>query len=80
MRGEHELDEEVDGPPIESTRSIMTPYGEQDENGTDLSLIRSLFRLTPAERLLCGDRARRDALQLLTYGRRHRKGLASADR
>ena len=48
-------------------------YGEQDENGVDLSMIRELLRLTPAERLRRADRARRDALRLLEYGRRHRQ-------
>ena len=48
-------------------------YGEQDENGVDLSLIRSNLRLTPEERLLQGDRARYGALELREYGRRHRE-------
>lgn len=46
-------------------------YGEQDENGVDLSLIRANLRLTPEERLLQGDHARRGALQLREYGKRH---------
>ena len=57
--------------PIDSTRSIQTAYGEQDENGTDLSLIRSLLTLSPEERLLAMDHARRSALELMEYGRRH---------
>jgi hypothetical protein len=48
-------------------------YGEQDENGVDLSLIRENLKLTPEERLLQGDRARRSALELLEYGRQHRQ-------
>jgi len=48
-------------------------YGEQDENGTDLSLIRSNLRLSPAERLLEGDRACDGTLRLMEYGRRQRK-------
>lgn len=59
--------------PISSTRSIHTPYGEQDENGTDLSLIRWLLTLSPAERLMWGDRARDDALRLQEFGRRQRQ-------
>ena len=51
-------------------------YGEQDENGVDLSLIRMNLRLTPAERLRRGDRARRDALRLLEYGRGSREKRA----
>lgn len=56
--------------PIESTKSIMTPYGEQDENGTDLSLIRSLLKLTPAERLRRMDAATTSALRLRSNARR----------
>jgi len=48
-------------------------YGEQDENGVDLSLIRANLKLTPRERLLRGDRARQSALRLLEYGRRKRE-------
>ena len=48
-------------------------YGEQDEQGVDLSLIRENLKLTPRERLLRGDRARRSALRLLEYGRRQRE-------
>jgi len=48
-------------------------YGEQDENGVDLSLIRENLKLSPKERLLRGDRARRSALRLLEYGRRQRE-------
>jgi hypothetical protein len=51
-------------------------YGEQDANGVDLSLIRENLKLTPRERLLRGDRARRSALQLLEYGRRQREETA----
>jgi hypothetical protein len=39
-------------------------YGEQDENGVDLSLIRENLKLTPTERLRKLDRARR----LARYG------------
>jgi hypothetical protein len=45
----------------------MTPYGEQDDNGVDVSLIRANLRLSPLERLRRGDRATTDALRL----RRH---------
>jgi hypothetical protein len=47
-------------------------YGEQDENGIDLSLIRAALKLSPKERLRRGDKARRDALRLMQYGRRQR--------
>jgi hypothetical protein len=55
-------------------------YGEQDENGVDLSLIRENLKLTPEERLLRGDRARRGALELLEYGRRQREENAWRER
>jgi len=61
------MDEEEE---ITSRQSIMTPYGEQDENGTDLSLIRHLLRLTPLERLRVGDRATSDMLRLRKHARR----------
>jgi hypothetical protein len=48
-------------------------YGAQDENGVDLSLIRENLKLTPEERLLKGDRARRAAMEQLEIGRRHRE-------
>ncbi|MHC4234007.1 MAG: hypothetical protein ACYSUQ_02725 [Planctomycetota bacterium] len=50
-----------------------TYYGEQDENGVDLSLIRENLRLSPTERVRRADKARRDALRLLEYGRRNRE-------
>jgi hypothetical protein len=47
-------------------------YGEQDENGVDLSLIRANLDLSPEERLLKGDHCRRGALELRKYGELHR--------
>jgi hypothetical protein len=47
-------------------------YGEQDENGVDLSLIRSILELTPEQRLLQGDQGRFSALELRKYGELHR--------
>lgn len=55
-------------------------YGEQDENGIDLSLIRENLKLTALERIRKGDAARRQALLLLEYGRRHRKNAVRANR
>ncbi|MGD0389824.1 MAG: hypothetical protein ABSC42_12820, partial [Tepidisphaeraceae bacterium] len=56
----------------EYLRRLKDPrwYGEQDENGVDLSLIRENLKLTPEERLLKGDRARRGAIALRESGRR----------
>ena len=56
--------------PITSTRSIHTPYGEQDENGTDLSLIRQLLSLTPQERLRRMDAATTEMLYIREHARR----------
>jgi hypothetical protein len=66
--------------PITSTRSIQTPYGEQDENGTDLSLIRSLLAMTPLERVRAGDRARRSAVWLRQHARRQPQERSGTDR
>lgn len=53
-------------------------YGEQDENGVDLSLIRENLKLSPAERLAKGSRARKNALKLREIGEQARtKGNAS---
>ena len=68
MHGD-EFDSDLDVP-IESTRSIQTPYGEQDENGTDLSLIRANLRLSPLDRLRQGDAATTAALRIRNYARR----------
>ncbi len=59
----------------ELSRSKLLDYGEQDENGIDLSLIRANLRLTPLERLRRGDVARRRALEFMEYGRRHRQEI-----
>lgn len=55
-------------------------YGEQDENGIDLSLIRENLRLTPLERIRQGNQAREQALRLLEYGRIHRQDAVRKDR
>jgi hypothetical protein len=51
-------------------------YGEQDENGVDLSLIRRLLTLTPTERVRLGEEARASTLRLMEIGRRHREEQA----
>ena len=55
-------------------------YGEYDENGVDVSLLRYMLSLSPLERLQAMDRAARDALILMEYGRRHREAQAARDR
>lgn len=63
----------MDGPTHKSPQATAADYGEQVENGIDLSLIRENLRLTPLERIRKGDAARRQALLLLEMGRRHRE-------
>jgi len=46
-------------------------YGEQDENGIDLSLIRENLKLTPLERIRKAEAALDDVLKLREYGHRH---------
>jgi hypothetical protein len=55
-------------------------YGEQDENGIDLSLIRRNLKLTPEERLIRGDKARRNFFLLREYGQRYREERSRQDR
>jgi hypothetical protein len=64
------------GPPGPDTPPWFA-YGDQDENGVDLSLIRENLKLTPLERARRGDWHRRGALQLMEYGRRHREKIAA---
>ena len=45
-------------------------YGEQDENGVDLSLIRANLQLSPLERLRKGDQATSGAIRLRKYAKR----------
>ena len=60
--------------------SNSSDYGEQDENGVDLSLIRENLKLTPTERLRKADRAWRDTLRLMEYARRNREKPPGGDR
>ena len=50
-----------------------TYYGEQDENGVDLSLIRENLKLTPRERIRRADAGRRQALRLMEHARRRQE-------
>ena len=45
-------------------------YGEQDENGVDLSLIRSILQLSPTQRVRRADRERVALLKLRPNVRR----------
>jgi hypothetical protein len=51
-------------------RPKKTPYGEQDENGVDWSILRANLRLTPLERLRRADAAARSLLRLRANVRR----------
>lgn len=55
-------------------------YGEQDENGIDLSLIRSNLELTPLERIRRHDACLRDVLRLQKIGRERNAIPIRADR
>jgi len=48
-------------------------YGEYDENGVDVSLIRYMLGRTPLERLILMEQHARDTQVLFEYGRRHRE-------
>jgi hypothetical protein len=64
----------VTGP--EQDRKVERTFGQPgqyDENGVDLTLIRSNLRLTPTERARRADRARRAALRVRDIGREHRR-------
>ena len=56
-------------PPIQ----FPVSYGEQDEDGVVLSLIRYMLELSPRERVEQMSKACRDAYWLYQYGRRHRE-------
>jgi hypothetical protein len=61
--------------PLQSSQDAMpnSTYGEYDNNGVDLSLIRYMLRMTPLERLIVMEQHARDTSTLLEYGRRHRE-------
>ena len=59
-----ELDQPIDPRLRKYLEKFCGPgkYGEQDENGVDLSLIRQNLQATPEQRLIRGDEARRSVL------------------
>ncbi len=65
--------------PPEYMRS-RTWYGEQDENGVDLSLIRENLKLTPEERLRNGDAHAASTRRLMEHARTGRQEHTSAVR
>jgi hypothetical protein len=52
-----------------SNRIVITPYGEQDGNGVDLSLIRANMQRSVTERIRAVDTARRQFLGLRNHVR-----------
>jgi hypothetical protein len=61
---------------MEVESPVLPPYfmyGEQDENGVDVSLIRAQLAMSPRERVEFMDRFADDCLQLLEIGRRNRE-------
>ena len=52
-------------------------YGEYDENGVDVSLLRYMLTLSPLERLRLMDEHAQHTLILYEYGRRHREAQAA---
>jgi hypothetical protein len=54
-------------------------FGEYDENGVDLSLLRYMLSLTPRERILRMQRFASETLQLMEHGRRHREAKVPAN-
>lgn len=65
---------ELDGPPKSDF------YGDYDDNGVDLSLLRYMLRLSPLERLKAMERHARDIQILYECGQRHRKAQAAPNR
>ena len=55
-------------------------YGEYDENGVDLSLLRYMLSLSPLERLKVMEQHARDTETLHEYGRKHWEAEARRDR
>src|SRR5687768_14193536 len=76
------------GPPEAATSAPPPPpqpparvtYGEYDEQGVDLSLLRWMLGLSPLERLIQMERYAHDTELILEYGRRHRQAQAASAR
>lgn len=81
VRSRGECSGESKDPQLEAALDPGAPYyGEHDENGVDLSLLRYLLKLSPNERLILMERHARDTRILYDYGRRHREAAASSGR
>ena len=68
-------------PAADALGKPLGPYfGEYDENGVDLSLLRYMLSLTPRERVLRLEKFARDTVKLMEYGRRHREAQSDPGR
>jgi hypothetical protein len=59
------------------SNSAVESFGDYDQNGVDLTLLRWMLSLKPLERLAEMERHARDTLTLLEYGRQHRQAQAA---
>jgi hypothetical protein len=69
-----------DTPVLPAAPPEAVSYGDCDENGVDLSLLRYLLSLSPLERLRLMERHARDTQMLNEYGRRHREASSGSGR
>ncbi len=68
----------------EATGDKTTPavdfYGEYDDNGVDVSLLRYVLSLSPLQRLKVMEKSARDTRILHECGRKHREANPPQDR
>jgi hypothetical protein len=55
-------------------------YGEYDENGVDVSLLRYMLSLSPLQRLEVMEKCARDTRVLYEWSRKHREAESPQDR
>ena len=60
--------------------SAERDFGEHDESGVDVSLLRYMLQLTPLERLKVMEKHARDMATLHEYGRKHRETESRSNR
>jgi hypothetical protein len=65
--------EQPEAPKPDAEQSKAYWKSIQDERGVDVTLIRSILKLSPSERLRRADRARRSALRLMELGKKARE-------
>jgi hypothetical protein len=59
---------------------VFYPCNPYDEQGVDITLIKKVLALSPAERLRQMERCARETKLLYEYGRRHREAVATNNR